>query len=317
MTEEFLAEIEVLSAMPPAVAIDRLRVIGEDAVADAVQQQMFQGPSSSSFAWPQLLGGAAPVWLHNSYAIGHIGVRRHLDSDLIPILPPGKISPDRSLIGKPLTLTLERLFVEKYPGNGLHAILVDIAIRDLESPSERIHFHCLCQALDGEYAGVMSKPLFVGVKVGQEGLALEMLTVNVNSQGDQDILRFAESSVFRAGLQLMSNVQPAVGLLSEVLGSIGKTVANRSMNVPVNKIDLGLDFGRLTTGVRLAEGSLIIVQVPKHSISSWDWRDWAYSLNAARITNRLSGDRLAFNHIIIGIRPVVLWLRFRFSVSNR
>ena len=172
----------------------------------------------------------------NFHLIGYIAPIKRSSTKAASIHPAGAIPADPALPGEPVTVTLERFFVERYPGRGIHRILIDFALRNPMSRDEGVHFHVTCSALDGEHAGVIGVPLFVDMKVGEEGMLLELVTINVSSSADQELLRFTESPAFRAGLRFVSTAQPALGLLSDVLSSLTKTLAGRSANIPVQKL---------------------------------------------------------------------------------
>src|SRR5262249_55869131 len=141
---------------------------------------------------------------------------------------------------------------------------------------EDLHFALTCRVREGEQAAILGYPIFLGLNVGRDGLAFRSFTVNVKNDADEKFLGFLESDVFRAGLKLVSQVQPATAPLSAMALSITKAIAGRHRNVPVQDVYLGLDFSNLATGARLAEGSYIAVQIPESIQSIWDWEEWVY-----------------------------------------
>jgi hypothetical protein len=84
--------------------------------------------------------------------------------------------------------------------------------------------------------------------------------------------------------------------------SLTKAVADRNRNVPVQKIELGLDFTRVLPGARLAEGAYIAVQVPEQLRAVWRWQDWVYEPADGRIVRADDPAQLIpYNYFVIGL----------------
>jgi hypothetical protein len=142
----------------------------------------------------------------------------------------------------------------------------------------------------------------VGLNVGTEGMVFKCFTVNVKNDADEAFLGFLESDAFKAGLQLASTAQPAIGLFSETALGLTKAIAARNKNVPVQDFYMGLDFSTIAAGARLAEGSYLAVQIPESLQTVWDWSEWVYNPNNGQVVNKESPTQLIpYNYLVFGI----------------
>lgn len=66
---------------------------------------------------------------------------------------------------------------------------------------------------EGSGAGITGHPVFMGLKVEDEGVSFKCFTINVKNEDDQKILGFLGSDVFKKGLQLVNTVNPAVPII--------------------------------------------------------------------------------------------------------
>ena len=172
-------------------------------------------------------------------------------------------------------MTLDGLWAAGYPGGGEHKVLFDFYAQS-QGPGavEHLHFGVTLRVRNGEMAGVRGQPIFVGLQAGTEGLNFKCFTVNVANSDDEKFLGFLDSDAFRAGLKLVSTVQPATALFSETVLALTRQVAARHRNVPVQDFYLGLDFSRQPARAALAEGTYVAVQVAGDPARPWRWEDW-------------------------------------------
>jgi hypothetical protein len=77
---------------------------------------------------------------------------------------------------------------------------------------------------------VLNYPVFIGLRVGSEGLAFHCLVVNVANKADQAILQVLDGDLFRHGLELATYIQPALGPLSALAKGLAWTVCRRHKN---------------------------------------------------------------------------------------
>ncbi len=172
-------------------------------------------------------------------------------------------------------------------------------IRSLAKNVEHLHFNATYRAKEGERAAILGFPVFLGLNVGIEGVMLKCYTVNVKNEADEALLKFLDSDVFKAGLKLAKTAQPAIAPLSEMALGLTRTLAARNKNVPVQDFHMGLDFTRIPTGARLAEGSYIAVQIPESLQTMWDWQDWIYNPSNGQIVNKEDRSKLIPNNYLV------------------
>jgi hypothetical protein len=300
-TISWLNELPVLGKLPPDQAADKLREVGEDEVAAALEAA--QEASPTTYGWPKLTLRRDRAWRHTAHAVGHLAPTNGPRTEPLAIHHAGNIGPDQSLKGARVKLTLDGLRVADYPGRGAHRVLFDFAAQNqLADGSEQVHFNATYRAAEGEQAAVLGRPIFVGLHVGGEGLFLQCATVNVQNDADEAFLAFLETDAFTTGLQLATTVQPALVPFSTMAVAITKSIAARHRNVAVQAVELGLDFRATPMGARLAEGSYVVVQIPETLRAVWRWPDWVYDPTSGRIVNQEDRTRLLpYNYFVVSV----------------
>jgi hypothetical protein len=299
-------DLPVLGKLPPREAIAKLRELGDAATADAIEQALEDHPTRAAtfgpgkkWWWPF----EDKPWQHTAHAFGYLAPAPP-GAAALPILHAGNIAPDASLKNARVKITLDRLRVAAYPGGGTHRVLFDFyAENQLPGQVEQLHFNATYRAREGEQVAVISYPLFIGLNVGTEGLSFKCFTVNVKNDADEAFLGFLESDVFKAGLRLASAAQPAIAPLSGMAVGLTRAIAARSHNVPVQEFYMGLDFGSVPTGARLAEGAYLAVQIPEKLLTVWTWDDWIYNPSNGQIVSRADPTKLIpYNYVAFGVR---------------
>jgi len=246
------------------------------------------------------------LWAGTTHLFGYLPPARS-GSDLVPVVHPGTIAADTTLAGTRVRVTLERLRVAQYPGGGPHTVLIDFAARNSAAgePAD-LHFSATYRVGEGSTAGVAGYPIFDGLPVGRSGLELRCYTVNVKSAPDEALLGFLDGDAFRTGLRLVGATQPALAPLSAMVMGLTRAMAGRSRNVPVQDFTLGLDFGGPATGLRLAEGTYLAVQVTDEDAAKWDWGRWAYDPGSGQIVGAgAEKQSLPYNYIGFGISRIL------------
>ena len=79
-------------------------------------------------------------------------------------------------------------------------------------------------------------------------------TVNVKNDLDEKFIEFLDSDEFKAGLKLVSSLQPAISPLSKMAYNLTRNIANRNKNIPVQEFCMGLVFSNIPCRTRLREG---------------------------------------------------------------
>lgn len=300
-SSEWFDDVQVIGALSPAQAAEKLRQVGENDLADQLEPRDENGRPiiyRGTGWWPF----EDKPWQHTAHAFGYLAPTAP-GSEPMPLVHAGNIAPDKTLKHARVRVTLDALRVAKYPGGGVHHILFDFFARNQpEGAVENLHFTATYRALDGERAALLGYPIFVGLNVGSEGVDFKCFTVNVQNDDDEQLLAILESDTFKAGLRLAEVAQPVVGLFSDLALGITKAIAKRNRNVPVQDFYLGLDFTNVAMRARLAEGSYIAVQVPESAQTVWDWSEWVYDPNTGQIVNRTApGQLIPYNYIVFGV----------------
>jgi hypothetical protein len=213
----------------------------------------------------------------------------------------GNVEPDLSLKNATIKITLDRLRVFDYPGKGIHQILFDFHGQHQSSAAkEDLHFSQLYKVDEGGMAGIIGFPVFVGLKVGEAGVAFNGTTVNVRNDGDQKILDFMDSDVFHSGLELIGTPNPVIPVVSGFAVGIVKAFAKRNDNIKVQEFFIGLDFDNTPTRARLRGGSYILVQVPDPA--AWDWTKWVYNPDNGQIVQRDDNTKgIPLNYLVFSV----------------
>ena len=297
-------DLPVLGKLPPEEAAAKLRELGEDEAATALEAAPMDETRRETFG----LGGRRrrsqnKASLHTAHAFGYLEPIPPGINEPFPIQHSGNIAPDTTLKKSRIRITLDRLRVADYPGKGIHHVLFDFyAQNQVPGNPEHLHFNATYRAHEGESAGIIGYPIFVGLNVGTEGVSFKCFTVNVKNEDDEAFLGFLDSDVFKAGLKLATTFQPAIAPFSEMAVSLTRSIANRNKNVAVQDFYMGLDFSNIATRARLAEGSYIAVQIPESFETVWDWSDWVYNPTNGRLVSRDDHTKLIpYNYIVFGV----------------
>lgn len=223
--------------------------------------------------------------------------------EAIPILDAGNVEPDPALKGSRIRITLDRLRVMDYPGRGIHNVLFDFSAQNQMQgmPAEDIHFNQVYRVRETEHAAITGYPVFLGLNVGQNGVAFRCSTVNVKNDNDEMFLQVLESDVFKSGLQLATTLQPAIKPLSQIAQGMALALGNRNKNVKVQEFSLGLDFSHGVTGARLAEGSYVVIQLPEEDAEQWRWDDWHFDRQKGNVVHKTTGRLIPYNYVVFAV----------------
>ncbi|NEN98159.1 MAG: hypothetical protein F6K50_22370 [Moorea sp. SIO3I7] len=245
-----------------------------------------------------------PPWSHATHQFGYIAPPPPGSTEVQVIQHPSAIKADPTLKNSRLNIRLDRLRIHKYPGGGLHNVLVSFAARNqVADAQEFVSFSQTYRVPEGQSAGIAGYPVFIGLNVGSQGIAFECSTVNVKNEADQAVLSALESSPFQTGLELLTTAQPAIAPFTTLTLGLVKALAKRNENVPVQKFYLGLDFEDAAMGIRLAEGNYIAVQVPDET--TIDWNKWIYKPQLGQILHKADGSSLEYNYLVFRVSRYV------------
>lgn len=248
-----------------------------------------------AWPWPK----EDPIWKYTSHAYGFIPPATANTNANVAIADAGNMGADTTLKNQTIKITLDRLLVRDYPGNDVHHILFDFyGQHQTTGQKQGLHFTQTYRVLEGQGAAITGYPIFIGLKVGLEGVSFKCQTVNVKNEDDEKMLNFMDGDVFKNGLELLNTVNPALPVVTGFATGITKAVLSRNKNVLVQAFDMGLDFSTIKTRAKLKEGSYVVVQAPV----PFDWSQWVYSPTNGQIIS--SGDTnktIPYNYIVFSI----------------
>jgi len=253
----------------------------------------------ANFTWPG--GGPPKPWQYTSHAFGFIGAGKKFTGEPLDILNAGDMDSDKSLKNSKVKVALSRLRVFDYPGGGEHQILFDFwGQNQLQTQAEDVHFTQTYRVRQGEMAGIIGYPIFIGLNVSNEGLDFHCHTVNVKNTEDQKMIDFLDGDVFKKGLSFLNAVNPAVPVVTSFALGITKAILSRNENIGVQDFFMGLDFSNIPTNARLAEGAYIAIQVPDPN--KWDWTEWVYNPKTGQVGPKSDPTGpVPYNYIIFSV----------------
>jgi hypothetical protein len=221
-------------------------------------------------------------------------------SNMLDVTDAGFITGDDTLKGKTIKVTLDRLRVADYPGDGEHLVLFEFyAQHQVTGLAEDLHFDQTYRAPEGQGAGVTGSPIFLGLKVTNEGVSFKFKTVNVSNEDDEKLLAFLNGDQFKNGLKLIDSINPLVPIVSGFATGIFKDIASKHKNVPVQDAEMGLDFSTVVTHAKLKEGSYIAIQGPP---GPWDWSTWKFNRTSGEIVSTSDNTKMIpYNYIVFSI----------------
>jgi hypothetical protein len=294
-SKNFFEDIPVIGKLPPNEIALKLREIGDFKGAQEIE---------TASSTKGLFGGKTPAWKNTAHAFGYIPPVQAGSTVSVPITHAGNITPDATLKNKRVKIALGALRVAEYPGGGIHNILFDFYAQNQlpNNQTEDLHFNQTYRVMQGQSAGIIGYPIFVGLNVGSTGVTFKCYTVNVTNADDQSVLNILDSGVFKNGLKLATTAQPAIAPLAEIAVGVTKMLATRHNNQPVQDIYMGLDFTNIPYTARLAEGAYIAVQIPQEFTTKWNWNDWVYTPENGLIVQKNDPTALIpYNYIVFNV----------------
>ncbi|MDY6784536.1 MAG: hypothetical protein SW833_18650 [Cyanobacteriota bacterium] len=292
------------------VSLTDLKVIGEYDTPEAIVAKLQQmgDPDFLTEAkdkgieeiWKPFNSVKSQPWAHATHQFGYLAPRQSEATEPQAIQHPSAITADPTLKNGRINIRLDRLRIHKYPGGGIHNILVAFAARNQVADSqESVSFSQTYRVPEGQVAGIAGYPVFIGLNASSQGVAFECSTVNVKNEADQAVLSALESSPFQTGLELLTTAQPAIAPFTTLTVGLVQALAQRHENVPVQKFYLGLDFEDAAMGIRLAEGNYLAVQVPDET--TLDWNKWIYKPDLGAIVHKADDSPLEYNYLVFRV----------------
>ena len=230
-------------------------------------------------------------WEHSTHSYGFLDSNKIIDAV--------NSSADTSLKNKRIKISLDILYVFDYPGNGRHHVLFDFKAKNqlMNDNDQIIHFSQTRTAQEGQFAGILSIPIFIGLTVGNEGVDFACTTINVSNESDEKFLDILESNEVKSGLKLVNSINPVVPIVSSLAEGIAKKVATRNNNKKIQEFVMGLDFSNINSRAKLREGTYIVVQ---SGLNSFDWTKWEYK-NGVVLSKQDNTKTLPHNYLVFSI----------------
>lgn len=306
----------VLAEMPRTEIIEKLAELGDTYTAVSLTYDGSQLRSSdvallNNIGWNTNVGDLfrhrTEPWEYTEHRVGFLPLNaKPDDKQRIPIKSASAIDVDATLKNSRVDVHLDRLRVAKYPGgskSGNHLVLFDFETQNHISKdvTDTAHFAQKVDATEGQSAGVIGKPIFVGLSVGVNGLSLVCETVNVGNASDGKLLKFMESGLYQQGLKLATVAQPAVSTLAGLAKGFAELLSQRNANVKVQHFELGLDFSGAATGLLLSQGSYIVAQIDQSATETFNWDDWFWHTKKDQIVGPDGTGAMPYNYVIFRI----------------
>lgn len=204
------------------------------------------------------------------------------------------------MIGRRIKVALDGLFIQEFPGLGVHKVLLEFAGKNqAQGAQEEVRISLTAEARDGTSSAVRGAPIFVNLEVGANGVSFEGRMINVQSATDEWLIKALNTDAFKNGLSLLNSAQPVLRPFTTLAADAVAAVVEHRRNKQIFAFNLGLDFSHNASATRLRFGSYIIVQTDD---VTWSWADVRLD-RESNVVVTSGGTPLAFNHSVIGISP--------------
>jgi len=278
-----------LGHQPRSEIVRYLRDIGDHDAADSLEGQ---GAGGQAFGF----GFGSESYNHSGMLIGYLPPQA---STAGVVQNAVSIEPDVSLRDARVKITLERFWVDRFPGSGKHKILCEFTGKSqLPGEPEELRYALSTEANDRSSAAVVGAPIFVGASVGRSGISFEGRTINVSNPTDDGIVAALNSGPFKQGLALLTTAQPALKPFVGLASSIVQAVASRSKNRQIYNFKLGLDFEVSQTSAKIREGSFIVVQ---GDAAHWSWAEVEWNPSSQQLVRKFDGQPISYNYLIFRV----------------
>jgi hypothetical protein len=266
-----------------------------EAIGDFEAAARFRGVGGAGQGLRHAFG--SDVYAYTGMILGYI--ENASAASMIEVRDASTMSADNALMDSRIKITLDKFYVQSYPGRGRHNILCEFAGKNqIQGDPEELRFALSTRANDKGSAAVAGAPIFLGVSVGKNGISFEGKTVNVSSDEDDALLGALDSDAVKGGLSLLTSAQPALKPFVSLTTSVVKAVASRSKNKQIFSFQLGLDFGNGSTSARLRLGSYVVIQA---DVPSWDWSSYEWSSSLRAIVNKQTQETIPYNYLVFGV----------------
>ncbi len=292
------SDVPVLAELPPAEQSELLRRRETPPPAPAAPEppQRVRGLNLNPFAMRSYSTQEAVVGYLSPTPAG----------DDLAIVHATDTTGDASLTGAPLTISLDRFYVQEYPGIGTHHVLCTFTVGCLAkfdgqtgAPIKQdVTFGYAFPVEDRQAAGLSGMPVFRDLRIA-DGLYMWISCINTSSGGDDALLQVLAGDPFGKGLQLLAITNPLTGMLSSLVTGVAKHFLSASRDALTFKPLLGLQVSGETSSGKLREGSYVIAQAAAGQLK---WSDYRWRKAEGRVVDAAAGNELPFNYFVISVR---------------
>lgn len=254
-------------------------------------------------ALPEEVELANAKWRGTEHTYGYIEMPADNPGDFLDIRFASTIPPDDSLRNQLINIKLGSLYTMNYPGGGRHNVLMHFRCKQPKPDAAEpvlIEFEQKFKSKEKEGAGNIGDFIFIGVKVPANGLQIEVQTINVSNDGDEEALRVLESDTIKNGLDLVNATFASIAPLTQMAKGVLGLVLSRNRNKVVQQFTMGFDFDAAAIDIpKLRLGTYVVVQAKKNEMP---WTDWVYQRSKGLVVNRNDhAIRLPYNHLTFNV----------------
>lgn len=223
-----------------------------------------------------------------------------------PVVHASAVEGDASLARQPLTISLDRFYVQEYPGVGTHQVLCTFTVGCLAkfdgqtgAPIKQdVTFGYAFPVDDGRAAAISGMPIFRDLRIS-DGLYMWISCINTRSRGDDALLEALAGDPFGKGLQLLAVSNPLTGMLSSLVTGVARHFLSMSQDALTFKPLVGLQVAGEQSSGKLREGAYVVAQANADALK---WTDYRWRRSEGRVVHAERGDELPFNYVVISVR---------------
>ena len=243
------------------------------------------------------------AWDHTAHVYGFL-LAEGATQTAVPIVNAANMKADKSLMNSRVKVKLQTIYAHDYPGKKSytrHHVLFDFRCKNhVADRNEYLHYNQLYDVQEGQVAGLLNKPVFIGMAVGTQGIEFGVETFTVQDERDLEFLKIIGRDRVAGGLTIVHPHSPSLNNTAELHEGISKHIANNTKSNPsVQKFVIGLDFTDEPVSSKLKEGSYICIQAP--DTEEWDWTLWEYKKDNGSIVSKQDGNMIPYNYVVFTV----------------
>lgn len=230
----------------------------------------------------------------------------YIQKDSGEIIPATAIQSDERLMNEPLDITLDRFYLQRYPGRSKHIVQINFSTEHnvtLPKPYKMVKiqdilYGFVVSARDRQAVPLNGVGIFRGLQIRQE-LQMKIATIHLLDPVEEQILNVLQSDMMRSGLDLLLSINPVVSILSELVMGTTKMFLSSHKNRAIFEAQIGLLIDTSISNPKLREGSYLIIQ------ADMDWfnlEDYWWNPKRGKIEHKILKEDLPYNHFLISVK---------------